>query len=372
MAENENNNPEQRPREGFSEFVIVPPSAEGIVKKQSARLNRMGASAELDNYLWDSPQLHEYLEQYKTGLLKEFKSLLTQARGTPIEKHASELVKNFESDFDSALLRLLKFTDVKSNPDVLARILKNKDVPKFQVKPLGKFLGGTTEKPDEGIIVITISSNAEMNQTYEGMLSVVVHEFAHAYIESLEYGAHGRNRALNEGITEAIARDATLGPANAYLGETNLAYQLILINKDAVMDWYTGGSDAEFGTALFETFQRKLPTAAAQELARAVVEFGQDALKRSVEHTVKMAGDIGKTLSPNDDDPDGYKRGKKIHNYIRDLKYGEAHALFDSESKLGFPSNMGQWSEFMGGDSTFYRDEENNLQTLIACVHACL
>lgn len=259
-----------------------------------AQLERTSNMREdLNDYLRDDPQLRNHIEGYKKDLIKSLKDFAQKTKGTVLEKHAAMLVQDIEAHFEEWVISLFTFTGIKNNPELKKRILANKKTPIFEIQELKPGYLGITENI-EGGMQITI---APLNSSYEDFVETIVHEFAHAYIESMERDTFVRNTKLNEGITEFIAVNSVGKKPTTYHAETDLASTLFALDKDALMDWYTGGSNETFKEKLISALENNHTPEEAAQLADAVINMSDDSMRRNVDHYMskyKMLMDLFK------------------------------------------------------------------------------
>jgi hypothetical protein len=230
--------------------------ASGMAKFEKVAKN--ANSQKLDDYLKDQPKLREYTAWFRREFITNLLNFAIEARGTNLDDSASRVYVELARSFDAIILSVFQAIDINGNPRMAERIMTNSCVPVLHLSnDLPHGIAGTSNV-SRGGVTLNISDYARSNSDPRELRNTIIHEFAHGFIESIDSGSYVRNPRLNEGITEWISTQV-LGGSLAYAGETKIASALMALDKNAVLDWYTGGSDAEFYEELVDSLSGSYP-----------------------------------------------------------------------------------------------------------------
>ncbi|MFH0821010.1 MAG: hypothetical protein V1908_04510 [Candidatus Peregrinibacteria bacterium] len=220
----------------------------------------------LNEYLADDPELKAHVEAYRKSLFEEMDQLVQSVKEEPsLTESCQRMVNTLKINWDTIVFKLFRLIDLKNNPEMRARILKNKQAPHFEFEttlPLRTFGQSVRTRNENGVIKLSYLSILNSDELYQ----VTIHEFAHAYVQDMK-GHTFLAGPLFEGVTEVISSELRDPQNEAYVKEKQIATMLFALDKDALMDYYVGADSIEqFAERLTKTIQSRGKTPAETEI----------------------------------------------------------------------------------------------------------
>ncbi|MCF7836569.1 hypothetical protein K9N08_02225 [Candidatus Gracilibacteria bacterium] len=245
----------------------------------------------MDSYLDKlSLDIRKKYFELREGFLKELQEFSEQTNGQLIDPLINQILLDYQTGIDAAMVDFFETIGLKENPEVQARILKNISVPDIQAVTYNQIraYGSTGFCSETGRYVSKIATDA--HETIGGLKRTLIHEFLHTYIQTVEKPPY-HNRPLNEGITEMLATmSLKIKPASYFL-EVELAKALYQLDKNALMDWYTGGDSSELKQRLINKLEPKLGKEDANNVSSEIIKLKNidiDIMLETQEKNVKL------------------------------------------------------------------------------------
>ena len=228
----------------------------------------------IQEYLKDFPKMKEKYKQFREWFLRELEAFSNKTNWTPIDANMDIMLQDYKKNIDTAMMNFFETIWLRENPEVRERLLRNTNVPVIKWWTMGEIGSLGLMKFDSDIDRYVLYIATDWDISYEPLKDLIIHEFLHAYVQS-NLKNHGRNKNLNEWVTELLSHmiNWTDYEKWGYLYQAKLANLLYLLDKDALLDWYTGWESSKYKKILIEKLSPTLGSKEAERVSSELVNL---------------------------------------------------------------------------------------------------